>query len=78
MAAIVERYGCSDVGWEEIVHEADVLACTYEMLGWHPAADSLPSWVSAGWLPWRCYQDCDGGRAAFIRRAAALGMRDDA
>lgn len=77
MAAIVERYGCSDEGWEEIVHEADVLACTYEMQGWHPDA-APPAWLRMGWFPWRCYIDLDGGKTAFIRRAAELGMRDDA
>lgn len=86
MRAIVARFGCSDEGWEGVVHEADCLACAYEMAwdGWCPDAVP-PAWVVEDPYVQRCYRAPnqvpggmpykDGGEAAFLRRAAALGLR---
>lgn len=73
-AAIEERYDCSSKGCEELVHEADCLACAFEMQGWHPTA-SVPSWTRL--LPLGpLYRSVDGGERAFSARAHKLGMRD--
>lgn len=78
-AAIVERFDCAATGWEEIIHEADCLACAYEMSdgGW--CADAQPpEWVARSYALWFCYNHGDGGVRAFLARAAELGMVDDA
>lgn len=83
-AAIVERFDCADTGWEEIIHEADCLACAYEMAhaGWCPEA-APPDWLKRDLYVQRCYSGMrpsdmlDGGEAAFLRCARALGMTDD-
>lgn len=82
--AIVARFGCAPDGWEEIIHEADYIACAYEMAygGW--CADAVPpEWLKHDLYLKRCYrppmtgavgEQHDGGEAAFLRRARALGM----
>lgn len=84
--AIAERFDIDFAAWQPIIHEADVLACAYEMAwdGW--CADAHPPrWVELakpvqtayrahnqepGGRPYK-----DGGEAAFLRRAAFLGLR---
>jgi 5'-deoxynucleotidase YfbR-like HD superfamily hydrolase len=81
-AAIVARFDCADTDWEDIIHEADCVACAYEMswAGWCPEAKP-PEWARLDVLLEDCYglrelfdgpDDC--GEAAFIARAAQLGM----
>lgn len=83
-AAIVARFDCADTGWGDIIHEADCIACAYEMswAGWCPEAKP-PEWARLDVLLGDCYglrelfdgpDDC--GEAAFIARAAQLGMVD--
>lgn len=85
MAAIVARFDCTAGGWEEIIHEADMLARIYEAAyeGWSAqAARDLPDWLKRDTYVARCYSAWagygppDGGEAAFLRRAHALGMAD--
>lgn len=75
--AIAARFGLTS-NWGVIVHEADILACAYEMAwgGWctdaHPprwVADSLG--VQDAYRPLRL----DGGESAFLARAEFLGLR---
>jgi 5'-deoxynucleotidase YfbR-like HD superfamily hydrolase len=81
-AAIVARFDCADTGWEDIIHEADCIACAYEMSrdGWCSEA-MPPEWAAdSDWLE-ECYDPWPrsrggGGEAAFIKRAAQLGMTD--
>lgn len=85
MAAVRVRFGITN-NWGDLVHEADVLAYEYESgyMGWNPYA-SAPDWLKRDLYVKRCYDTDgagvgfempDGGEAAFLRRAAALGMRD--
>lgn len=84
MLAVRERFGVTS-SWGDLVHEADVLAYEYESgyAGWNPYA-SAPDWLKRDLYVARCYGGhemsneflVDGGEAAFLRRAAALGMRD--
>lgn len=81
-AAIVTRFDCADTGWEDIIHEADCIACAYEMAyaGWCSEAKP-PVWVVSDWRLADCYEDApdyidDGVAAKFITRAAQLGMTD--
>lgn len=87
--AIARRFDCSPAGWEGLIHQADVLAWQYESSygGWSPsAARALPSWLWFDLYVQRCYSphswgsaaSGDGGEAAFLRRAAALGLSDNA
>lgn len=81
--AIVKRFDCSGEGWGDIIHEADCIACAYEMAwgGWCPAAKP-PAWAIESRELLRCYRPRimddfhDGGERAFVERAAQLGMRD--
>lgn len=79
--AVNTRFGCSTEGWSSLVHEADVLAYYYEAAygNWSPyAAAKVPAWLWHDLYVRRCYGTADGGLAAFLRRARALGMHDDA
>lgn len=73
--AIAVRYDCAIGDWGHAVHEADILACAYEMAwgGWCPDAHP-PTWV--GPVVYNCYNRTggDGGYRAFLDRAAELGM----
>jgi hypothetical protein len=73
------RYDCFPSGYEELVHEADCLACTYEMayMGWEPTA-KVPDWLrrSTAMAPIYFPAAQDGGMIGFILAAAGLGMRD--
>lgn len=73
--AIAKRYNCSDAGYEEIVHEADVLSCSYEMAwgGWCEDAKP-PEWVVKLLDNSQTYRSADGGALDFLRCAEALGM----
>lgn len=82
--AIWARFGLTSE-WGAIVHEADVLACAYEMAwgGW--CADAHPPrWVRDSVYVQACYgwrggvnlgDMRDGGEAAFLARAEFLGIR---
>jgi 5'-deoxynucleotidase YfbR-like HD superfamily hydrolase len=81
--AIWARFGLTH-DWGAIVHEADVLACAYEMAwgGWcadaHPPAwvrDSLAVKQCYGWPDGGRPPGDDGGEAAFLARAEFLGIR---
>ncbi len=82
--AIASRFGLTS-DWGAIVHEADCLACAYEMAwgGWcadaHPprwVRDSLAVQGAYGWTGGVNYGDRDdGGEAAFLARAEFLGIR---
>lgn len=74
-AAIAERFDCADDGWEEIVHEADCLACAFEMMGWGESDKAVPAWLLCMGLE-RFYPLRGNGRAQFLARAAELGMVD--
>ncbi len=77
-AAIAERFDCANLpDYEGIVHEADCLACSYEMQwgGWCPEAKP-PAWVVVSPYISRCYQTHDCGANAFLRRARALGLTE--
>ena len=78
--AIATRFGLTS-DWGAIVHEADILACAYEMAwgGW--CADARPpEWVRRSLAvqdayAWREDHSGDGGEATFLARAAFLGLR---
>lgn len=75
--AIASRFGLTS-NWGAIVHEADVLACAYEMAwgGW--CADAHPPrWVAESLVVQDAYRPLrlDGGEAAFLARAEFLGIR---
>lgn len=79
--AIWARYGLTS-DWGAIVHEADCLACAYEMAwgGW--CADAHPpQWVLDSLAVQRAYRDSsgyayiDGGAYRFEARAEDLGIR---
>lgn len=84
-AVVEERFDCAPTGYEEIVHEADILACAYEMSrgAWCPES-APPAWIYASaalersyaYVP-RCGPEGydDHGYGAFLRRAAELGIR---
>ena len=75
-AAIETRFGCAVPDeFHGLIHEADCLACAYEMAwgGW--CADAKPpSWVRNDPYIRRCYGTHDGGHGAFMARADRLGM----
>lgn len=74
---IVERFGCSVVGWEDIIHEADKIACAYEMSfnGW--CSDAVPpDWAANSRTLRFCYQTSDGGETDFVWQTNSLGMSD--
>lgn len=76
MRAIETRFSCAADGWEEIVHEADCLACAYEMMmGWGESDKAVPAWLLELDLE-RFYPLRSDGRRQFIARAAQLGMTD--
>lgn len=86
--AIAERYGCAIGPWEELVHEADTLACAYEMKydEWEPRA-CPPQWalddVNLAHIYGLMYGFRsptldfvhDGGEARFLLEARKLGMK---
>ncbi len=82
--AIAARFDLTH-DWGAIVHEADCLACAYEMAwgGWcadaHPprwVRDSLAVQAAYGWHGGVRWPDPDdGGEAAFLARAERLGIR---
>lgn len=76
-SAIERRFNCSPAGFEEIIHEADCLACAYEMayLGWCPDAHP-PAWVKNSPALRLLYSHTRGGRDAFLHHAVDLGMGD--
>lgn len=94
MAVVEERFDCAVVDeWRGLIHEADILACAYEMAwqGWCTAAVP-PAWVTADPYVQRCYRSAlpgawpsgvcqnrpsDGGAAAFRRQALILGALPD-
>lgn len=88
--AIVDRFNCSDKGWEDIIHEADCIACAYEMAWEDWCIEARPP----AWLldcrgttsfalngiyeaPYGRSSMYDGGEEAFVERARQLGMVDD-
>lgn len=74
--AIERRYGCAPLPEHRaLIHEADCLACAYEMAyaGWCPAAQP-PAWVVRSPYLATTYGTVDGGAGAFLRRARALEM----
>lgn len=76
MAAIEERFDCAVAeDWHGLIHEADCMACAYEMAayGWCTDADP-PRWVATDPFVQRCYGTRDGGRADFLSTAYALGV----
>jgi hypothetical protein len=85
-AAIEDRFGCAPGAWAELIKEADDLAYLYESkyADWGEPDRELPDWLKRDLYVARCYGEhpqsgeflVDGGEAAFLRRAAALGMRD--
>lgn len=75
-AAIVERYCCSPAGFEALVHEADILACAYEMAhgGWCPEAKP-PEWMLDDRTLRNIYLRGDlDTESRFVERATELGM----
>ncbi len=72
-AAIAKRFGLKVGAHGELVHEADILACAYEMawLGWCPDAKP-PEWVAP--VVRDRYGKWDGGEQAFLKCAAELGL----
>ncbi len=74
-AVITERFDCAADGWKEIVHEADRLACAFEMMGWGESDTAVPPWLLTMGLE-RFYPARGNGRLQLIERAAALGMVD--
>ncbi len=82
--AIAARFDLTH-DWGAIVHEADCLACAYEMAwgGWcadtHPprwVRDSIAVRAAYGWVGGVNYSAMDdGGEAAFLARAEFLGIR---
>ena len=84
--AIEERFDCAPGDWAELIKEADDLAYLYESkyADWGEPDRELPDWLKRDLYVARCYGEhpqsgeflVDGGEAAFLRRAAALGMRD--
>lgn len=86
--AIAGRYNCAIGPWEELVHEADTLACAYEMKydEWEPRA-CPPQWllddVNLAHIYGLMYgfrsptPDFvhDGGEASFLIEARKLGMK---
>ncbi len=82
--AIASRFNLTH-DWGAIVHEADCLACAYEMAwgGWcadaHPprwVRDSIAVRAAYGWVGGVNYSAMDdGGEAAFLARAEFLGIR---
>ncbi len=75
MRAIEQRFDCAADGWEEIIHEADCLACAFEMRGWGESDHAVPAWLLDMGLE-RFYPLRGDGRAQFLARAAGLGMVD--
>ncbi|MDQ3091524.1 MAG: hypothetical protein M3R46_07680 [Actinomycetota bacterium] len=86
MVAIEKRYDCAPLPEHRaLIHEADCLACAYEMAyaGWCPAAQP-PVWVARSSYLATTYGSADGGAGAitygsadagaFLRRARALEM----
>ncbi len=78
-AAIVERYGCSVAGHEELIHGVDCLSCAYEMAwgGW--CADARPpAWMGEAPHRMRLADIYAGGprhhELLFLDRAHELGM----
>jgi hypothetical protein len=76
------RYDCDPDGYEELIHEADCLACSYEMsIGdWEPTA-TLPTWLRRDARLGVMYDTDgfnyeDGGFYKFRLAAAGLGMQD--
>ncbi len=75
-AAIIERFPEADpTGWEDIIHEADKLACDYEMFKWHPDAKP-PHWMLVDETLRYIYETEDGGFKRFMARTEELGMVD--
>jgi hypothetical protein len=77
MLAVAERFdftGLSDE-WAGVIHEADCLACAYEMAwqGWCTDAKP-PAWVRDSPYLHSVYALPDGGQSAFEIRARALGV----
>lgn len=84
MLAVEGRFDCAvSDEWQGLIHEADCLACSYEMAwgGWCQQAIP-PAWVLADPYVQRCYAPPpyrnDGGQAAFHRQALILGAEPDA
>jgi hypothetical protein len=82
--AIEDRFDCAPGDWADLIKEADDLAYLYESKydAWGEPDRELPDWLKRDLYVARCYilqhplEVVDGGEAAFLRRAAALGMRD--
>ncbi len=85
MVAVEARFDCAVAeDWYGLIHEADCMACAYEMAhgGWAPDADP-PRWVATDPYIEHCYgrrpyTQTDGGYAAFRRQARILGAEPDA
>jgi hypothetical protein len=73
------RYDCAPGDYADLVHEADCLACAYEMayMLWEPTA-KVPDWLrrSTALAPIYFPAAQDGGMISFILAASGLGMRD--
>jgi hypothetical protein len=78
-STINTRYDCAIGDYEELVHEADCLACAYEMayMLWEPTA-KVPDWLrrSSRMPPIYFPAAQDGGMVGFILAASGLGMKD--
>lgn len=80
-AAIAARFGYDSEAHDALIHEADVLACAYEMAydGWAPEAEP-PAWMLADdelrdiYLPKHVYDDDEATAQRFLDRAAELGI----
>lgn len=76
MRAIQHRFEFSFEGWSHAVHEADCIACAYEMAydGWCAEAKP-PEWAAD--LVRGCYGTRGfGGQHTFVARARQLGIED--
>ncbi len=82
-AAIAKRFGFDSEAYDDLIHEADVLACAYEMAydGWAPEAQP-PEWLRSDeevmviYMPFASGMTSDEvTQALFLSRAAELGIR---
>jgi hypothetical protein len=73
------RYDCAPGDYDDLVHEADCLACAYEMayMLWEPTA-KVPDWLHRSSRMAQIYFPAaqDGGMIGFILAASGLGMKD--
>lgn len=75
-SAITERFDCAIPRmWEALIHEADCIACGFEMRHRDWCKDAtVPGWLDQRRLL-RYYTGSNRGRIDFLLRAQALGIR---